>query len=74
MFAKDTVITLTEVETRQTIQTRALNNAGFTINFQPIRPLREFNSYQIIIHSDTKDNAENPLKKDHIIQFIVAPL
>ena len=73
MFIADISVTLREVETGQSIPLSPMNNAGFSINFQPLRNLREFNSYQFIIHKETTDSAGNSLNDDFVIQFIVAP-
>jgi hypothetical protein len=73
MLSRDVSITLREVESNTFIQMRPLNRAGFTIIYQPLQTLREFNSYQLTINTDTKDNTGNNLLEDMLIQFIVSP-
>jgi hypothetical protein len=66
-------VTLREIETNRNIPLNHLNDAGFNFVFQPQQNLREFSSYQLIIHENTKDVAGNNLKEDLVVQFIVAP-
>ena len=73
MFANDISITLREIETNNNIHLRPIKSAGFTIIYQPIHNLREFNSYQLIVDQYTKDIVGNNLETELTIQFIVAP-
>ena len=71
VFAKDVVISLIEMETRQNLSLRALKETALTHEFVPERELREFNTYQFIIHKETKDTAGNEINEDIVVQFIV---
>ena len=71
IFKNDVFLTLKEVESGQNINLTPMTEAGFTLLYRPQTELREFNSYQLIIHKETKDIAGNEIEEDFVAQFIV---
>jgi len=71
MFPKDVYVSLKEVESGMNIPIVSTNVVGFTLQYLPQIKLKEFNSYQITLHKETRDISNNGLEDDIIIQFIV---
>ncbi|MCL1827822.1 MAG: Ig-like domain-containing protein, partial [Candidatus Cloacimonetes bacterium] len=71
MFSDSIFIWIREVETNDLIPVHTKNKAGFTFLYNPLLLLKEFNTYQLIISTETADINGNQIEDERVIQFIV---
>ena len=71
LFSESILLWIEEIETNTMIHLSTMDKAGFSFKYKPITPLKEFNTYQLIISIETCDMMGNKLEEDMIVQFIV---